>query len=130
MSPRDLSQLPLSAWGRHELEAEIQSMQACIDALLKRVRGLEASGGPCEICAGTGRHRTLGTCQLCGGTGSRKKLVEGLIELSVRLEKEIKEAKQQADECRKRLEGLQAWFEDEKALELPSRSANAGAKCD
>lgn len=102
MSSRDIAKLPMSAWGRHELEAEVKRLQ-------ERVLELEQTGGPCSECAGSGRHSlALGACEICEGSGRRVKQVEGLLRVVARARVAYEEASRKADDHRRQRDAAQA----------------------
>ena len=106
---RDLTKLPLSSWGRHELEAEVKRLreQQLPEELEKRVAALELTGGPCDACKGSGRHAEgLGACEWCWGTGHRKKMVETLIQRLAKAENSAQEARRKADDHRRQRDSL------------------------
>lgn len=90
---RNLTDLPLSAWGRNELEDE--------------VRRLRETGGPCSNCHGKGKSRFgLGACKCCGGTGHRVKEVLNLYAALHNADRAYEETKQKADSHRRQRDDL------------------------
>lgn len=86
--PRVLTDIPLEAWGRHELEAEIIK--------------LRETGGPCSNCFGTGKSQfNLGGCKCCSGTGHRVKEVSNLYLALHNADRAYEETKQKADSHRR-----------------------------
>lgn len=94
VTERNLGELPISAWGRHDLVAEIER--------------LRETGGPCSMCRGTGKNLLgLGpSCQVCAGSGHRTKEVEGLYRALHNADRAYEETKQKADAHRRQRDEL------------------------
>lgn len=101
---RDLTKLPISSWGRHELVAE--------------VRRLQETGGSCSMCRGTKVDPDVPqtTCRSCAGSGWRSMEVETLYRFLGLATRAARESKQKADSHRKKSVELQLEIEELKRL--------------
>jgi hypothetical protein len=98
--PRDRTELPLDAWGRHELEQEVINLRVEL-AEFKRTLG------PCGVCRGSQKNPLgLGDCVLCLGTGHRIKEVERLYSVLDKARTATEEAMQKADSHRRQRDEL------------------------
>jgi hypothetical protein len=103
--PRNLADVPFSAWGRHELEEEVTALRA-------KLAEFERTLGPCGVCRGSQKNPLgLGDCVLCLGTGHRIKEVERLYSVLNKARVAVEEAKQKADSHRRQRDELLAKLE-------------------
>ena len=97
---RNLTDLPLSAWGRNELEDEVLRLR-------EKLVEFERTLGPCGVCRGSRKNPLgLGDCVLCLGTGHRIKEIERLYAVLEKARIATEEAKQKADSHRRQRDDL------------------------